>query len=113
MKHTGRHTAEFILLFLTEQDFYGGELLQKCEQKIPFNPIDSAILYRTLKKLEYEGKVQTYIDTSRQEKPVKMYQITKEGEQQLVQFEKDVEQKVSNLLFFLDQYKKWQDLKHD
>ncbi|MEH6939170.1 PadR family transcriptional regulator, partial [Bacillus sp. JJ664] len=45
MKHTGRHTGAFLLLFLTEGDSYGGKLWQKCEEELPVNPIDSSILY--------------------------------------------------------------------
>ena len=35
MKHTGRHTGAFLLLFLAEGDNYGGQLLQKCEEELP------------------------------------------------------------------------------
>ncbi|NMH68391.1 PadR family transcriptional regulator [Bacillus sp. RO3] len=109
MKHTGRHTGAFLLLFLTEGDSYGGELLQKCEKELPVNPIDSAILYRTLKKLETEGAVESYVDTTNQEKPVKMYRITSEGKRKLDDFQEDIEGKVHNLTFFLNKYHDWKD----
>lgn len=73
MKHTGRHTGAFLLLFLAEGDNYGGQLLQKCDEELPVNPIDSAILYRTLKKLENEGAIESYVSTSVPDKPRKMY----------------------------------------
>ena len=104
MKHTGRHTGAFLLLFLAKGPTYGGDLLQRCEQELPFNPIDSAILYRTLKKLEVEGSVTSSLTTSPQNKLVKMYQLTSSGREQLKQFNKDIEQKLQNLLYFKKEY---------
>lgn len=113
MKHTGRHTGAFLLLFLTEGDNYGGKLLQKCEEELPINPIDSAILYRTLKTLEKEGAVESYLDTSNQDKPIKMYKITAAGKRKLEDFQIDIEEKIKNLSFFLNKYKKWKEFNHD
>lgn len=113
MKHTGRHTGAFLLLFLTEGDNYGGKLLQKCEEELPINPIDSAILYRTLKTLEKEGAVESYWDTSNQDKPIKMYKITAIGKRKLEDFQIDIEKKIKNLSFFLNKYKKWKVSNHD
>ncbi|WP_459500690.1 PadR family transcriptional regulator [Bacillus sp. C1] len=113
MKHTGRHTGAFLLLFLTEGDSYGGKLLQKCEEELPVNPIDSAILYRTLKKLETEGAVESYLDTSDQDKLIKMYKITTAGQKQLETFQLDIEEKMKNLSFFLNKYNEWQGSNHD
>ncbi|WP_046173585.1 PadR family transcriptional regulator [Domibacillus indicus] len=107
MKHTGRHTGAFLLLFLTEGDNYGGKLLQKCEEELPINPIDSAILYRTLKKLEEEGAVESYLNTSNQDKPIRMYKITAVGKRKLEDFQIDIEEKIQNLSFFLEKYEKW------
>lgn len=109
MKHTGRHTGAFLLLFLTEGDRYGGELLQKCEMELPVNPIDSAILYRTLKKLETEGAVESYIDSTNEEKPMKMYRITSDGIKKLGDFQEDIEAKIKNLTFFLNKYHNWKE----
>ncbi|RDI39149.1 PadR family transcriptional regulator [Falsibacillus pallidus] len=113
MKHTGRHTGAFLLLFLTEGDSYGGQLLQKCEEELPVNPIDSAILYRTLKKLENEGAIESYVDTIHHDKPVKMYRVTEEGKKQLGEFQRDIEEKMRNLSFFLTKYNHWQESSHD
>lgn len=113
MKHTGRHTGAFLLLFLTEGDSYGGKLLQKCEEKLPINPIDSAIIYRTLKQLEKEGAVESYLDASDQDKPIKMYKITTAGKRKLEDFQTDIESKMKNLSFFLNKYKEWKESQHD
>ena len=107
MKHTGRHTGAFLLLFLTEGDNYGGKLLQKCEEELPLNPIDSAILYRTLKKLEEEGAVESYLDTTDRDKPIRMYKITTVGLRKLKDFQIDIEEKIKNLTFFLGKYEEW------
>ncbi|TRZ40260.1 PadR family transcriptional regulator [Niallia circulans] len=109
MKHTGRHTGAFLLLFLTEGDNYGGKLLQKCEEELPINPIDSAILYRTLKKLQVEGAVESYLDVSDGDKPIRMYKITNVGKKRLEEFQIDIEEKIKNLSFFLERYKTWKD----
>ncbi len=106
LKHTGRHTGAFLLLFLAKGPTYGGDLLQRCEQELPFNPIDSAILYRTLKKLEEEGFVTSILTTSPQNKMVKMYQMTSSGRAQLDRFHEDIEQKLQNLLYFQTHYAK-------
>ncbi|TCJ01175.1 PadR family transcriptional regulator [Cytobacillus praedii] len=113
MKHTGRHTGAFLLLFLTEGDNYGGKLLQKCEEELPINPIDSAILYRTLKKLEEEGAVKSYVDTSGRDKPIRMYKITAIGKKKLEEFHIDIEEKMKNLTFFQEKYKERKDQNND
>ncbi|MBQ4901184.1 helix-turn-helix transcriptional regulator [Paenibacillus sp. Marseille-P2973] len=113
MKHTGRHTGAFLLLFLTEGDNYGGKLLQKCEEELPVNPIDSAILYRTLKKLEEEGAVESYLNTTTQDKPIRMYKITTVGKERLEDFHIDIEEKMRNLAFFQEKYTKWKVQNND
>ncbi|GIP51087.1 MULTISPECIES: PadR family transcriptional regulator [Paenibacillus] len=113
MKHTGRHTGAFLLLFLTEGDNYGGKLLQKCEEELPVNPIDSAILYRTLKKLEEEGAVESYLNTTTQDKPIRMYKITTVGKDRLEDFQVDIEEKMRNLAFFQEKYTKWKVQNND
>ncbi|SFA85224.1 MULTISPECIES: PadR family transcriptional regulator [unclassified Bacillus (in: firmicutes)] len=113
MKHSGRHTGAFLLLFLTERDNYGGKLLQKCQEELPINPIDSAILYRTLKKLEQEGAIESYLDTTSQDKPIRMYKITAVGKRKLEDFHMDIEEKIKNLSFFIEKYKEWGPQKND
>ena len=109
MKHTGRHTGAFLLLFLAEEDNYGGKLLQRCEEELPINPIDSAILYRTLKKLEDEGAVESYFKGSDRDKPIRMYTITAAGKEKLEEFQLDIEEKIKNLLFFQKKYNDWKN----
>ncbi|MDN5352462.1 MAG: hypothetical protein PWQ12_1382 [Clostridiales bacterium] len=104
VKH-GRHTPAFLLLFLAEEDQYGGQLLQKCKSEIPVCMIDSAILYRTLAKLESEGAVRTYWKDDSAGKPVKMYHLTDSGHIELAAFKEDIENRLANLTFFVNKYR--------
>ena len=90
-----------------------GNFCRNVRKSFPVNPIDSAILYRTLKKLEKEGAVESYLDTSDQDKPIKMYKITTVGKRKLEDFQIDIEEKIKNLSFFLDKYKEWKESNHD
>jgi DNA-binding PadR family transcriptional regulator len=107
LKHTGKHTGAFLLLFLTEGDNYGGKLLQKCREELPNNPIDSPILYRTLKQLEKEGCIESYLDSTDTDKPIKMYRMTEIGRTKLEAFKTDIQEKMKNLTFFMQKYKDW------
>lgn len=82
MKHTGRHTGAFLLLFLAEGDSYGGKLLQRCEEELPINPIDSAIIYRTLQKIKKTKVLLNLIWTH-------LIKISQERCTKLLQWEKD------------------------
>lgn len=109
----GRHTSAFILLFLAEEPAYGGMLLKMLDKNLPFNTIDSAILYRKLKNLEKEGAIQAFWDTSTGNKPVKWYKLTDKGETLLAEFYKDILLRQKNLAFFLEQYQKLKEDQHD
>ncbi len=52
-----RYVPAFILLILAEESWYGLEIMHKIDQLTPGNRLDTAILYRSLKKLEEEKKV--------------------------------------------------------
>lgn len=103
-KH-GRHTEAFMLLFLSEEEAYGGRLLQRFQEELPFNPCDSAIVYRTLKKLEQEGAVGTDIRVNEADQPVKVYRITEKGLRYLDAFYEDICLRYRNFAFFIDKYK--------
>ncbi len=57
-------------------------------------------LYRTLKKLENEGAIESYVSTDHQDKPRKMYKITPAGKEQLAHFQMDIEEKNEELILF-------------
>lgn len=100
----GRHTAAFILLFLTRKPSYGFELLKDFETNLPNNIIDSAAIYRALKTLENNGFVESKWDTSESGAAKKYYYITESGYKELEEFKKDIELRYKNLGFFLDKY---------
>jgi len=100
----GRHVAAFILLFLAEKPSYGFELLKDFETNLPINIIDSAAIYRALKKLEENGFVESKWDTSESGAAKKYYSITENGYKELEEFKEDIELRYKNLGFFLDKY---------
>jgi DNA-binding PadR family transcriptional regulator len=102
----GRYTAAFILLFLTKKPSYGFELLKDFQTNLPTNLIDSAAIYRALKSLEKEGFVESHWDTSDSGAAKKYYKITKDGYDELDDFNKDISLRVQNLNYFLDEHKK-------
>jgi hypothetical protein len=42
-----------------------------------------------------------------------MYKITTVGKRKLEDFQIDIEEKINNLSFFLNKYKKWRESDHD
>ncbi|WP_027398618.1 PadR family transcriptional regulator [Anaerovorax odorimutans] len=107
----GRHTAAFVLLFLTLKPSYGFELLKEFETNLPNNKIDSAAIYRALKTLETNGSVESRWDTSEAGAAKKYYSITENGYKELEMFKKDIELRYENLGFFLKNYKNINDKK--
>lgn len=101
----GRHTAAFILLFLTKEPSYGFELLKKFESDIPCNLIDSAAVYRSLKMLESIGAVEFKWDTHEPGAAKKIYSITDVGYVELDEFKADIELRYNNFVFFLNEYR--------
>ena len=102
----GRHAPAFILLFLAGEKHYGATLLNKMNEQMPHNRLDSAAIYRTLQELEKIGAVESYWDTSEPGPAKKWYQITEIGYQKLAQYKEDIEKRKENLDFFLNTYQK-------
>jgi PadR family transcriptional regulator PadR len=100
----GHHAQAFILLALTEGPSYGVKLHERIEKKIPGNKLDRPFLYRTLNRLEREGKVNLHLDDSQSGPVRKYYSLTERGWNELAEFEKDIRFRVKTLSFFLDEY---------
>lgn len=100
----GRHAPAFILLCLTDGEAYGLELIERIKDFIPGNKMDRAILYRTLGKLEKEGKITVRLDATQSGPVRKYYSLTKDGYEELGKYEKDIRFRVKNLIRFLDKY---------
>jgi len=99
----GRHLPAFILLFLAKAPAHGSLLLNLMEQYLPFNNADSPAIYRALNELEKLEAVESYWDTSGPGVAKKCYTITNNGLEQLKQFKVHIEQRKSNLDFFLSE----------
>ncbi|MZP30015.1 PadR family transcriptional regulator [Heliobacterium undosum] len=102
----GRHLPAFILLFLAQEPAYGLTLLKQLEQRLPHNNADSAAVYRALQELEKSEAVESYWDTSDPGPAKKWYKISPQGFRILDDFKKDIEQRKSNIEFFLSEYAK-------
>lgn len=101
-----RYAPAFILLFLSQENFYGAALFNKMQCEIPFCHADSAVVYRTLQDLEEEGAVKSYWETDTSGPPRKWYEITGKGLEMLAEFKEDIEMRKKNLEFFLNSYTK-------
>lgn len=109
---SGRHTAAYLLLFLAQSPNYGGQLLKMCEEKLYANPIDSAILYRTLNALEKDGSLSAYWETGEKGKPKKWYKLTKLGRGRLFEFYEDILSRQRNFTYFINEYKQLEEDEH-
>lgn len=107
---SGRHTAAYLLLFLAQSPNYGGQLLKMCEENLYANPIDSAILYRTLNALEKDGSISAYWEREEKGKPKKWYQLTDLGREQLDEFYEDILSRQRNFTYFIDEYKQLEEV---
>lgn len=99
----GRHLPAFILLFLAKAPACGSMLLNMMNQYVPYNNADSPAIYRTLNELEKSDAVESYWDTTGPGAAKKWYTITHTGLEQLKQFKIHIEQRISNLNFFLSE----------
>lgn len=104
-KH-GRHTSSFILLILVYGPKYGLSILETLKDEMPMCSLDSAGVYRTLKKLEISEAVESYWDTSEPGAAKKWYKITPVGRDLLSQSKKDIEMRIKNLQYFLNKFEK-------
>lgn len=100
----GRHSPAFVLLFLAREAHYGANLLNKINEEMPHNRLDSAAIYRTLQELEKTGAVESYWDTSEPGPARKWYRVTETGYQKLAEFKEDIEKRIKNLEYFLTTY---------
>ena len=83
-----------------------------CEEKLYANPIDSAILYRTLNILEKDGSINAYWDTEEKGKPKKWYKLTKLGREHLDEFYENILSRQRNFNYFIDEYKQIEEDEH-
>ena len=106
MNHAfGRPGLPFILLFLSRESSYGFALLKKFEDEVPHSGVDSAFIYRSLKKLEDEGAVISEWHSGKGPAR-KYYQITDSGRKKLNELRDDLRLRHARIDYFLREYEK-------
>jgi len=76
------------------------------KEEIPSFMGDSPMIYRMLQFLEEEGLVTTRWETPKKGRPVKMYELTTKGWKHLLASEEEMEKRMANHVFFLDELQK-------
>jgi len=101
---TGRHAPAFILLILSMEPTHGLGILSKMDEFVPGHRLDTAIVYRVLKKLESENNIYSKWADSDAGPKKKVYHITEEGQETLKLFKDDIEKRIKRLQTFLELY---------
>ena len=101
-----RHLPAFILLDLVQHVNHGSAICHNLVRDLPDFQCDTAAVYRALSRLEREGAVVYHWDTTQSGPARKVYLITEKGNEQLVEWKKDVESRIKKLNHFLTVYKK-------
>lgn len=100
-----RHLPAFILILLARENLYGAALLNTMKQEMPFFfNTDLSLIYRVLQDLESIGAVTYYWETDTSGPARKWYQITSIGFEKLAEYKEDIEKRMKNFVFFMDQY---------
>ncbi len=97
----GRHAPAFILLAIANQPTHGLGILNKINQEVPNNRLDTAIIYRTLKDFESNGYITSDWADSNAGPKKKIYTITDSGREKLDAFRSDIEKSLNNLQQFI------------
>jgi len=100
----GRHAPAFILLSIAEESSHGLGILNRLNELIPNNRLDTAIIYRTLKDLEKDEYVTSCWEDSGSGPRKKVYCITEKGLQRLDEYREDIEKSIQNLQGFMKMY---------
>ncbi len=106
MKHCkiGRHAPAFILLILSLGPNHGLGILNKMEEISPGHRLDTAVIYRDLKKLEQEKCIcSEWLDSDAGPKK-KVYHITESGTKELTNYKEDIEKVIVRLQAFIEVY---------
>lgn len=101
----GRHAPAFILLILRMQANHGLGILSKMDEIAPGHRLDTAIIYRVLKKLEQEEFIKSQWKDSEAGPKKKVYSITRAGKIELDKYKDDIEKVIKRLESFIEIYK--------
>lgn len=102
----GRHLPAFLLLFLASEPMHGSMLQNKMESTVPYNKSDAPAIYRALAELEREGCVIAMWDMPSSGAAKKIYTITDCGIERLKILKKDIEERLINFQYFLNECEK-------
>src|SRR5829696_8553874 len=80
------------LVFVSEENSYGYEILERLEEEFGFEQISAGSLYRTLRRTEMDGLCKSEWETSEGGPARRMYSITESGEEYLAAWAQACEQ---------------------
>lgn len=106
MRQQSRHLPAFILLLVAEQPLHGGAIQTQLGERLPRLKADSGAVYRALQRLEQDGEVEAFWDTSRTGPARKVYRLREAGWEKLDFWRQDIQSRLSNLSYFLDTYQR-------
>lgn len=100
----GRHAPAFILLILAMGPNHGLGILAKMDEIAHGHRLDTAVVYRVLKKLEAEAYILSDWQESEAGPRKKVYSITEKGKQELTNFKVDIDGAIKRLTTFVSLY---------
>ncbi len=103
MQKHGRHAPAFVLIQLAKAPGYGLDILKRLKAEMPVCNLDSAIIYRSLQKLEEAGAVIAEWDTSESGPAKKCYEITEIGLAMLIDYKEDAALSIQKLQYLLEE----------
>ena len=104
LSRPARHTRAFILLLLAREPACGADLLRRLKEVVPDDRTDTAIIYRSLKKLRNDGLVDVRVDAKVVGPAHKIYSLTAAGREALAVHRDEIEGRIRNLMYFLSTY---------
>lgn len=106
MKHgkPGRHAPAFILLVLSLGPNHGLGILAKMDEIVTGHRLDTAVIYRVLKKLELDGFIRHEWVNSDIGPRKKVFYITETGKKELYRYKNSIEKTIERLQIFVEIY---------
>ena len=87
---------------------HGLGILNRLNDLVPDNRLDTAVIYRQLKEMEGQGWITSDWEDSDAGPKKKVYAISQAGRDQLADFQKDIQKSMGNLQRFLTLYEETQ-----
>lgn len=103
-RQQSRHMPAFILLLLAETPAHGGALMAALNARFPALKADTAAVYRALQQMEKNGELHSEWDTSGKGPAIRVYRLSKAGQEKLAFWRQDIQERISGLQEFLRAY---------